>query len=72
MVSCAVADAGQVFRDESGGSNLSSNAGLKLQLKDVAYEGMVEGISESFLISSTMLCDFLNTAEQSEEQFKHR
>jgi hypothetical protein len=67
---CAVADMDQVFRDESGGPNLSPDAGLRLELKDFAPEDLAEGISDSFLIDSAILCQFLNEAEQEEQETK--
>lgn len=59
-----------MFRDGSGRPNLSSGAGLKLELKDFAPDNLAEGISESFLIDSTMLCDFLNQAERKKQRMK--
>jgi len=60
----AVVDMGQVFRDEFGGPNLSQDAGLRLELKDFAPKDLAKGISDSFLIESAILCQFLNEAEQ--------
>lgn len=65
-----VADIEQVFRDETGDPNLSPNAGLRLELKDFAPGHLAEGISESFLISSAMLCQFLNKAEERYQKTK--
>jgi hypothetical protein len=67
---CAVPDMDQVFRDESGGPNLSPDAGLRLELKDFAPEDLAEGISDSFLIDPAILCQFLNEAEQEEQETK--
>ena len=67
---CAVAHMDQVFRDESGSPNLSPEAGLRLELRDFAPEDLAEGISDSFLIDSALLCRFLNEAEQEEQETK--
>lgn len=67
---CTVANMDQVFRDESGSPNLSLDAGLRLELKDFAPEDLAEGISDSFLIDSATLCQFLNEGEQEEQETK--
>jgi hypothetical protein len=67
---CAVANLDQVFRDEFGGPNLSPDAWLRLELKDFAPEDLAEGISDSFLIDPAILCQFLNEAEQEEQETK--
>ena len=54
--------------DESGGPNLSLDAGLRLELKDFAPEVLAEGISDSFLINSAILFQCLNEAEQEEQK----
>ncbi len=60
----------EVFRDESGGPNLSPDAGLRLEQKDFAPEDLAVGISDSFLIDSAILCQFLNEAEHEEQETK--
>jgi hypothetical protein len=60
----------QAFCDESGGPNLSPDAGLRLELKDFAPEDLAEGISDSFLIDSAILCQFLDEAEKEEQETK--
>lgn len=66
----AVVDMDQIFRDESGGPNLSPDAGLRLELKDFAPAELAEGIADSFLIDSAILCRFLNEAEHEEQETK--
>ena len=46
--------------------------GLRLELKDFAPEDLTKGISGSFLINSTILCQFLNEAEQREQNTKEK
>ncbi|KAH8648714.1 hypothetical protein BGZ60DRAFT_534855 [Tricladium varicosporioides] len=60
----------QIFRDESGDPNPSPDAGLRLELKDFAPEDLAEGILDFFLIDSAKLCQFLNEAEQAEQETK--
>lgn len=68
----AAVDMDQVFRDESGDPNLSADAGLRLELKDFAPADLAEGISDSFLIDSAILCQFLNEAEHEEQETKQK
>jgi len=62
----------QVFRDEFGDPNLSQDAGLKLELGDLAPQDLARGISGFFLIGSATLCRFLNEAEQEEQEAKQK
>jgi hypothetical protein len=65
---CAVVDMVQLFRDEFGDPNLSQDVGLRLEQKDFAPKDLAKGISDSFLIDSAILCQFLDKAEQESKQ----
>jgi hypothetical protein len=69
---CAITNTDQVFRNESGGPPLSLDTGLRLEIKDFAPEDLAEGISDSFLIESALLCRFLCEAEQKEQNIKRQ
>jgi hypothetical protein len=56
-----------VFRNAFGRPHL--DAGL-LELKDFAPEDLAEGISDSLLIDSAILCQLLNEAEEEEQKTK--
>jgi len=63
----------QVFRDESGGPNLSPDARLRLELKDFAPEDLAEGISDSFLINLPYYVNFsMKRSKRARDQARAR
>lgn len=62
----------QMFRDELSNPNLSPDAGLKLELRDFAPERLADGVSDSFLINSVTLCQFLDEAEHIDREDEQR
>ena len=61
-----------MFRDESGGPNLSEDAGLRLELEAFAPESIARGVHGSIFINAASLCRCLEEAERRQERIKQR
>lgn len=66
----AIVNMDQVFRNKFGGPNLSPKAGLRLELKDFALANLAESISDSLILDSATLCQFLSKVEYKEQEAK--